>query len=475
MLRGDRTAGEDPDPSGRTDPPASASSDEDPLSPFEKALFATGDHAINVGLSSLSLVYLLFLTDVAGLRPALAGAVVWIARIVDGITDPAMGRISDHTRSRLGRRRPFFLGGALPYGLFFGLLWVTPFSGQASMFVYYALIYMALSVASTVLSVPYMALIPEMARGYDERTSINTYRSAAAIVGVIVAACLEPVAAALGGDARAWSLAGWALAIWVVLPWLPVFAVSRERSIEHAASPVSLWRDLRDLLGHDHYRRLSALYIASRIALDVAGAALVYFMTYVVGRREDFAPAILTLMVAAAASLPLWMAISRHREKHDIFIVGTLWWVAWLGVIFFATPEWPRWSLFAITAAVGVGYAVADLMPWAMVGEVIDEDELRTGQRREGLYNGAFTFLRKLGGASAIGLSGLLLDVAGYVPRGEVQPESAVLAIRVLTGVVPSLFLLGAIALAWRYPLDRAHHDSILDAIRRREASPPGA
>jgi sugar (glycoside-pentoside-hexuronide) transporter len=446
-----------------------ARDDSDHLSPITKAVYATGDHSLNVGLSSLSLVYLLFLTDVAGLRPALAGAVVWIARIVDGLTDPTMGRISDRTHSRLGRRRPYFLAGGLPYGLCFGLLWLTPFSDQIGMFVYYSLVYMALSVASTVLSVPYMALIPEMARGYDERTSLNTYRSAAAIGGVVVAASLEPAAQALGGDARAWTAAGAALAVWVVLPWIPVFAVSRERPLRVRAAPVSLWRDLRDLFGHDHYRRLSALYIASRIALDVAGAALVYFMTYVVGRRADFAPAILTLMLSAAASLPLWMAIARHREKHNIFILGTLWWVAWLGVIFFATPAWPRWSLFAITAAVGVGYAVADLMPWAMVGEVIDEDELRTGQRREGLYNGAFTFLRKLGGASAIGLAGLLLDVSGYVPRGDTQPESALIAIRVLTGVVPSLFLLIAIALAWRYPLDRAHHDSILEAIRRRE------
>ncbi|MGH0037219.1 MAG: MFS transporter [Myxococcota bacterium] len=443
--------------------------DPDPLSPLAKAIYASGDHAVNVGLSSLSLVYLLFLTDVAGLRPALAGAVVWCARIIDGITDPAMGRISDRTRWRLGRRRPYFLLGALPYGLFFAMLWLTPFSGQTPMFVYYALTYMALSVASTVLSVPYMALIPEMARGYDERTSLNTFRSAGAIAGVVVAASLEPLAASMGGGPRAWASAGGALAVWVMVPWIPVFLASRERAVTHREESGSMWRDLRDLLGHDHYRRLSALYIASRIALDVAGAALVYFMTYVIGRREDFAPAILVLMLSAAASLPMWMALARRREKHDIFIVGTLWWVGWLAVIFFATPDWPRWTLFAITAAVGVGYAAADLMPWAMVGEVIDEDELHTGRRREGLYNGAFTFLRKLGGASAIGLSGLLLDVSGYVPQGEIQPESAVFAIRFLMGVVPSLFLAAAIALAWRYPLDRARHDEIADSIRSRD------
>jgi len=442
---------------------------EERLPVATKAIFATGDLANNLALSSLSLVYLIFLTDVAGLRPALAGAVVWIARVVDGITDPAMGRISDHTRTRWGRRRPYLLAGALPFGFFFGLLWTTPFAGQAQMFLYYSGVYIGLSLAATVLSVPYMALIPEMARGYDERTSLNTWRTAAAMTGVILAASLQPAAVALGGDAAAWATAGAIAAFAMILPWGPVVAVSRERTIAHEAVPVSLLRDLLDLLGHAHYRRLSALYIASRVALDVAGASLVYFMTYAIGRPQDFFPAILCLMLAAAASLPIWMAIARHREKHDIFMVGTAWWVAWLVVIAFATPEWPRWLIFVITAAVGAGYAVADLMPWAMVGEVVDEDELRTGQRREGLYNGAFTFLRKLGGATAIGLAGLLLDVAGYVPEGEVQPASALLAIRMLTALVPGLCLVAAIALAWRYPLGRRRHDEILAALSARD------
>ncbi len=442
---------------------------DDDLGVAAKATFATGDVSVNLALSSLSLVYLFFLTDVAGLRPALAGAVVWIARIVDGVTDPTMGRITDHTRSRWGRRRPFLLAGALPFGLFFGLLWTTPFEGQAAMFWWYALVYVGVSLASTVMTVPYMALIPEMARGYDARTSLNTYRTAGSMIGVIMAAGLQPVAQALGGGPTGWASAGALAALLAVLPWWPVFAVSRERQISTEPEPVSLARDLIDLFRHVHYRRLSALYICSRIALDVAGASLVYFLSDVIGRPGDFFPAILSLMVSSMVSLPVWLFLARNREKHDIFVVGTSWWVFWLGVIFFAEPEWPRWTLFAITGAVGVGYAVADLMPWAMVGDVIDEDELSTGQRREGLYNGAFTFIRKLGGATAIGLAGVLLDVSGYQGDSLDQPEAARLAIRFLMGGVPGLFLVAAIALAWRYPLGRLRHDQILEEIRGRE------
>ena len=82
------------------------------------------------------------------------------------------------------------------------------------------------------------------------------------------------------------------------------------------------------------------------------------------------------------------------------------------------TPEWPRWLIFAWVPIVGLGYAVVDLMPWSMLGEVIDEDDLATGERREGLYNGVFTFLRKLGGALGVFLVMGLLDVLGY-QKGE--------------------------------------------------------
>jgi GPH family glycoside/pentoside/hexuronide:cation symporter len=101
------------------------------------------------------------------------------------------------------------------------------------------------------------------------------------------------------------------------------------------------------------------------------------------------------------------------------------------------------------------------------VGEVIDEDELLTGQRREGIYNGFFTFLRKLGGASAFLIAGVVLELTGYV-KNQPQSESALLAIRGLTTLAPAFFLTVAIVFAMRYPLNRARHRQILDQLRER-------
>ena len=107
---------------------------EPKLSPLRKLAYATGDHSINISLSSLSLVYFTFLVTVAGLEPWLAGVIAWLARVVDAISDPLMGQFSDRIRWRMERRRPFFLLGMIPLGLFFSLIWFTPFSSQLSMF-----------------------------------------------------------------------------------------------------------------------------------------------------------------------------------------------------------------------------------------------------------------------------------------------------------------------------------------------------
>jgi len=159
------------------------------LGPAGRAIYALGDMSTNTALSTLTMIYAtFFLTQVAGLRPVLAGAVPLVGRFVDAISDPLIGRLSDRTNLGGGRRRPYFLMGAIPFGLSFAMLWTVPdFESQLALFVYYAVLYSLVSIASTLCSVPYLALIPEMATDYDDRTSLNTYRSVGATLGIFCA------------------------------------------------------------------------------------------------------------------------------------------------------------------------------------------------------------------------------------------------------------------------------------------------
>ena len=444
------------------------------LSTAKKVVYALGDHTVNLVLSAVSLLYFKFLMEHGGLSPFLAGLVVWIARIIDAFTDPGMGRLSDMTRWRSGRRRPYFLIGALPFGLFFALMWLSvPFESESARFVYYSSTYVCVSLAMTCISVPYLALLPEMATGYDERTSLNTFRSVAAVMGTLAAVGMKPVADAIGGDSAAWAYTAAVTAVWLVVPWLAVYAVSFERPGYDKSTPLGFLEGMRALAAHRTYRILSMLYILARIAVDLIGAMLLLYFAYWIGREEDFAPALGLFLVMVVLALPAWLAVAKKRDKRTLFIAGAAWWSAIQIALFLADSSWPRWVLFAVPSLAALGYAVVEMMPWAMLGDVIDEDELATGERREGMYVGFFTFLRKIGGATAVLMMGLVLELSGFVGGLEQteQTERALLSIRTMTSLVPMVVLLLAIAVASRYPLTREKHARTLSALtlRRQE------
>ncbi len=448
------------------------------LSVAMKAVYGLGDHTVNLVLSAASLLYLAFLTQYGGLRPALAGIVILIAHAVDAVTGPLMGRVSDLTRSRFGRRRGYFLLGALPFGVAFALMWATPaFASEAARFGYYLAVFVLVSLSMTSVSVPYLALIPEMATDYDERISLNTYRTVAAVLGTFAAVGMKELADAFGGGAAGWQHSAAIMGAWIALPWIAVWAVSFERP--EFVRPVQLGfvEGARLLLQHRAYRKLVGLFLYARIAVDLIGAMFLLYFTYWMGREGDFSITLSLFLTLVVLALPFWLRIAHTSDKRTVFIVGTLWWALIQLAIYFALPSWPRWSLFVIVGLAAIGYAVADVMPWSMLGEVIDEDELATGERREGVYVGFFQFLRKLGGGIAVAGIGFALDLCGFdgaLPR-EQQGALALSAIRVSTSLVPAVFLLLAVWVARGYALDRAAHGRILEAIARRAALSAGS
>ena len=439
-----------------------------------KSIYSLGDHTVSLVLSAASLLYFKFLMDHGGLGPLAAGLVVWVARIVDAFTDPAMGRLSDMTRWRWGRRRPYFLIGAVPFGVFFGLMWWSvPLESEWARFVYYASVYVGVSLAMTCVSVPYLALIPEMAKDYDERTSFNTFRSAAAVLGTLAAVGMKALSDSMGGGAEGWWRAGWVASLWITLPWLAVYASSFERPTGTAVQSAGFRDGARALASHASFRILCAFFVLARVAVDLIGAMFLLYFTYWIGREQDFAPTLGLFLVVVVAVLPLWLALATRFDKKSIFISGALWWSATQILIYLADPTWPRVWTFAIPAAAAIGYAVADMMPWSMLGDVIDEGEFEKGERREGLYVGFFMFLRKVAGATAVLAMGAVLQVVGFVgdsPRAE-QTDTALETVRILTSLVPMALLIASVSIAAYYPITRRRHSEIATALSARTPS----
>jgi len=451
----------------RTDAPIA----EDPrFVPSRKAVFGLGDFTINAVLTSLSLLYVThFLLVVAGLRPELAGLVPLVGRVVDAFTDPAMGRLSDRCTWKWGRRRPFFLLGAIPFGASFGALWVhVPADSQLAMFAYYTTVYIVMSVSMTVLAVPYLALQPEMALGYDARTSLNAWRNAGSILGVFAAICVRPVANAFGGGSEGFAAAGALYGLIVAAPWLAIWGATWERpDFQARPADTPFLEGVKIAAANANFRRLVGMYLCGRVAMDLVGAMLILYFTLWIWRTEDFEPTMGIFFVVVLASLPLWVRFAQGLEKVTVFVIGSLWWAASLVFILLVQPDWPRWVMILAAPIGAIGYAVMDLMPWSMLGEVVDEDEIETGERREGIFYGLFMFLRKLAGALAVFLAVSLLGALGYAQYGP-QSAATLTAVRWLTSMGPAAFLLLSAWFARGYAIDRKRHAEILERLARR-------
>lgn len=158
------------------------------LSHADKIIYGAGDLGFSLTSTIVGAYFLFFLTDVVQIKPAVAGIAILIGKTWDYINDPLIGHLSDRTRSRWGRRRPFLLFGAIPFALAFIMMWYTPpFTSTTALTVYYAAAYVVFDAAATFVYMPYFALTPELTEDYDERTSLTSYRMFFSIFGSLLA------------------------------------------------------------------------------------------------------------------------------------------------------------------------------------------------------------------------------------------------------------------------------------------------
>ncbi len=172
-------------------------------------------------------------------------------------------------------------------------------------------------------------------------------------------------------------------------------------------------------------------------------------------------------LISVVVAMPVWLRFSRGRDKNTTYLYGCVGWVFGLGCLFVNQPEWPFAITLIATCFAGVGYSAADMIPWSMVADVADEDEILSGERREGLYVGVFTFLRKLAGAVGVALAFLALDLVGFEPGVE-NSESVLWVIRGATAFAPALFVIASAWAARSYPLGRLRHQEILNELDQR-------
>lgn len=445
--------------------------------------FGLSGFAQNIVGTCLGVHLFVFYTDVVGLAPLWVSAGLVVATVWDAISDVWMGRISDATRWRSGRRRPYVLLGAVPYALAFVALLAPP-SGLTGgwLGVYFMAALLALFTAGTVVHVPALSLLPEMARSYDERTRLSAARELAGNAGDLTGLLLPLVlmlALGLRGDEgaearpiarHAFSLAaiaGGGLALVALLAMVRGTYEAPRRVVATQPGFADGWRALRQ---NRALRVLLAASMLGALGLAFVQAMVLYVLEHVM---EEHDPAVhlaafVTNALSAIASYPFWTWLARRRGKPAAFRAGLALSSVTFASVFFVGPG-AHASLFGVMAFSGAANVGFWMLLSSLSADVTDLDELASGARREGLFAGITALIRKCAFAAAAAGVGLGLTIVGY-REGAAQSAQTVLGLKLLFALPPTALVLAALIAFRRFPLTREAHAKVARELARRGA-----
>lgn len=449
-----------------------------------KLAYGAGDFGPAI-TANISIFYLLlFFTNVAGIPAGLAGSILMIGKIWDAINDPIVGLLSDKTKSRRwGRRLPWMFYGAIPFGLFFFLQWIVPpFSSQPGnnvwpLFWYYVGIGILSQALFTVVNLPYTAMTPELSQDYDERTSLNSFRFTFSIGASILSLIFAKIVFSLISDPQQkyLVLAGICTVLAVLSLYWCVFGI-RDRILAFETQhnqikqtpEIPFFQQIKIAFSNRPFLFVISIYLFSWLGVQITATVLPYFVIYCMKLKESQVPTVLIAVQGTALlMLSLWSYLSKKLGKKIVYFLGMSIWIIGASGIFFLQPD-QIILMYILAFMAGCGVSTAYLIPWSMIPDVIELDELQTGQRREGIFYGFMVLLQKFGLAFGLFITGQVLQAAGFQENiaGQIelpiQPDSALLAIRVIVGPIPTICLILGLILTFFYPITREMHTEIM-------------
>jgi glycoside/pentoside/hexuronide:cation symporter, GPH family len=428
--------------------------------------FGIGDLGGNLFFTAMGFYSLIYLTDTVGLAAAVAGAAILIGKFWDAITDPMMGFISDRTRSRWGRRRPYFLFGAIPLLLSMWYFFSAPDykNMQTAGFVWAALSLCLLNTAYTVVNIPYGSLTPELTKDFKERTSLNGFRFSFAVIGTILgAAIVLPIVGFAGDPRKGFSLVGLIFGIIMAATILTTFITVREAETKNTPRPKEkFFATFLVVFKNRTYMRLAAVYTMNLTGITFVQTMLVYYFKYIYKNESMTTIAMLLLLGVAMVCVPVSVLVAKRIGKKRTYQTAlAILTVSCLAIFFFAHTLGMLFTLFVMVFA-GVGIGFGYVPPFAMLPDVVEVDAVQTKTRKEGAYYGMWTFFSKIGVALTAALAGAFLSLAQFVPNLIDQTSSALFAIRLMIGPIPAVIFVAGIFLMQRYALDEKSYDAII-------------
>jgi len=444
------------------------------LTRIQKIIYGIGDIGFSLTGTIIGAYFAIFLTDVVGINPAIAAAAIFIGRTWDYVNDPIFGHLSDRTRTRWGRRRPFLLFGALPYAIAFALMWWhPPLQTDKSLAIYYAIIYVFYDAAATFVYMPYYALTPELTSDYDERTSLTSTRMFFSILGGLIAFTVPMMIIGVlsPGNAQRVLLMGITFAIVSAIPLLIVFFNTRERPEFIQQEQPSLRQSFRAAWGNKPFIFGMFIFLFTWVSFDILTTILLFFIKYALRQEANSDLIMGIIFITAICALPVWNYASRRLNKRLAYIIGIAFWAVVQLVLVTIQPSSSFGLILFLCVLAGIGVGAAHILPWSIIPDAIEYGEMKTGERHEGMFYSLITLSQKVASSIAIPLALLVLSATGYVPNRAEQPASAILGIRILAGPIPAALLCLGILFAALYPLGRESYTQIAKELENRRTS----
>jgi Na+/melibiose symporter-like transporter len=441
----------------------------------------------SVGTAALfnvvALLALFFMTTFLGIAPAVAGLLIFISKLYDGIIDPLIGAVSDRTRHRWGPRRIFLLVSGIGLGIVFALFFGQPAMGGTASVVISFVILLLFSTAYSGFGVPYLAITPDLARDYDSRTRLMTFRVFFMMLGVMIGSAGAPlIIQAAGGGIAGYRMIGLAFGALTILTCLiAFFSTARvpygaptgpEQAPKLGATLFGAWRDLASVWGNAPFRLLTLVKLCQLAVLSTVQACTPFFFAFVLRVPPgDIAKYLIASTVAGLIFLPVIRWVIRRVGKREANLTVLLLHALGLASWFLWTPGEPIFFFYLRAVLIGIVSIAGLLCVLAMLPDTMEYDRLTSGQERAGVISGAFTLVENLAGACGPLVVGILLQSSGLIQGSDptlVQPPAAILAIHLGVSIVPAVFALMAFGFMLAYRLN----PEILAAARQRTAAP---
>jgi GPH family glycoside/pentoside/hexuronide:cation symporter len=266
---------------------------------------------------------------------------------------------------------------------------------------------------------------------------------------------------------------GIAMGLISAAPLILVFFSTHERPEFQQMKPPGMKESLAAAFRNKPFLFSLGIFLFSFGALEIMQSMLLFFLRYHMNLEEQSDLIAASLFGAALLSLPFWNWLSGRLDKRVAYISGMLFLGLVMTAIIFVPPGWGLSPILVIAALAGVGFGAVQVLPWSMLPDAIEWDELSTGSRHEGMFYSLVTLFRKMAASLTIPLTLLVLGWTGYVANAAEQPAAAVTGIRVMMGLVPAALLLVGVVFAWFYPLDRKRFAALRAELAQKRAEAP--